>query len=151
MLDYALMQSSGEGDGTEATDPEEHGEVVARWPPLPAGCPPAGATPRTGTFYRLLDGSDDDWRLPVELFGVRDEENPTTECKSHAFSIFSDLGDAQEMRRRVRRFRHHSIGAISIEPLLGVILLDKPDKNTHHCWWPNATFVPPPACTMVTE
>lgn len=133
--------------GKELETPEEH----AYWPVLPAGCPPSGAVQRTGTFYRFVNGTEQDWKSKVQLNGEEwcDERPSTPLCRFHSISIYSTLEAARRRKLLGGWIAKCQIVEFTMTAEMGVVRESNP--STHHCdWWPHGTdFVPPPECKVV--
>lgn len=127
------------------------------WPSLPEGCPPEGAAPRRGTFYRLTNGSPRDWQNHVQIFGMDwCEERVSLEeggmCTFHALSVYRTVVGAEQTRKRYRKkFEGHQVTAIAIDETMGLLREDNPD-TTHNQWWPQTSeFVPEGAAPTLRQ
>lgn len=130
---------------TEAADPE-----APYWPPLPPDCPLKGAAPADGVFYRLVRGDGDDWKTHAMRHGPDTFPKKVGACRWNALSVYSTLEGAQKKRREVKGFRGYSIVQFEMATTMGVVLQDKP-PDTHHEWWPDDSFRPPPTGETVKE
>jgi hypothetical protein len=150
---------SGAVGASDNAEPDETGEqtteladpTTSPWPTRPGGCPPSTAERTTGTYLRLVDGSEEDWQLPIQINGPLAEATAEKECMNHAFSVFATLDGAQTLRKRVKRFTLHRVARVTMTHEYGVLLMKNSAKSSHCSWWPEPTFVAPPPYTMVEE
>jgi hypothetical protein len=98
----------------------------------------------TGSFHRLVDGSVADWQTHAMLRGDKACPAGVSLCAWNSLSLFGSAADAAQIRRRVKRFRHHQIVRFAMEPSMGQLLRDRPTESSHHHWWPSPTVIPPP-------
>jgi len=104
-----------------------------------ATCPPAAASPRNLTVYRLVDTIpmkvEDIWSYralyPAKIFPGVDE------CMARACSVFADCGDLKKIRK-MPKFKMKKIVAIDIETRDGVLL--KTFAGSHFSWWISRGF-----------
>ena len=120
------------------------------WPPLPPDCPTEGAAPAQGVFFRLVRGTEDDWRTHAMIRGANSYPASVGPCRWHALSVFSALADARRLQRKSPIFRNASIAAFQMAPEMGVSLQDKP-PSSHYDWWPDSSFRPPPAHEIMRD
>ena len=117
----------------------------AFWPELPDQCPPAGASPKAGTFYRLVDGSAEDWASHFQIYGLDWclERPATALCDFHSLSLFANQADACDLLTRAR-FRNSRVVAFTLTTEMGDAIATS-TVSSHHNWWPHRTdFRPPP-------
>ena len=109
--------------------------------PLPPGCPPPDATDGPKRLFRLAAGLEpaaSDFRTAYERGAYRDE-NP---CQRRSLSCYSDVADADALRRRVRHFKTHHI-CEGVVPAGEGLHLATPSRNekSHCSWWPSPGIV----------
>lgn len=128
----------------------------------PLHCPPANASARTGTFYRLAaktlpSGSATtaaDWSLP---FANRKGEcaGRSDVCECHAFSVFEELDDAVRATELIPPFKGKSIASVAVIPAMGVLMKTPVGAgggqvlDSHHDWWPTPSTLIPVATVQV--
>jgi hypothetical protein len=68
---------------------------TSEWPiHFPANCPDSSTTPTNGAFFRLVDGSDEDYKSWLEL-----KRGNGSDCRRASLSCFIDLEIADATRR----------------------------------------------------
>jgi hypothetical protein len=129
---------------------------------LPAQCPPASATPRAGRFFRLVRSElsvgeqteKGDWRKPYKN-GVGQCAGGHDVCECHAFSVYSNLEDAEQAIALVPPYRPRSIAVVEVNPELGVFEQTPTTgpggliHDSHHEWWPSPNSLVPNAIVVV--
>ena len=129
---------------------------MAKDPELPQQCPPPTAAARTGPFFRLVRAELEvgqqtdkaDWRKPYKN-GVGQCAGGVEICDCHAYSVYSELEDAERAIALVPPYRPKSIAAVEMNADLGV-LEPTPTKgsaglihDSHHNWWPSPSSLLP--------
>ena len=140
-----VVDSPAMGDQGEV---DQEPEATAKWPTRPDGCPSDDAKPGSGSFYRMVGAGVDDWRLPVEIYGVRGDH---PECRQHAFSIYTDPAHLAGHRKKYKSLRNCKIARVQLTQDMGVILSDVRDNNSHNSWWPSDTLKLPPNFEIVED
>ena len=107
------------------------------WPDFyPANCPPAEATPASGTIYRLVQHNPaqaEDFKTPWEEYRSKFEPPTIDNC---GVSVHTDLQDSEKLRNRIRKFRRRQIAEGEISPTLGMIRhTPSLEEKSHHAWW----------------
>ena len=101
---------------------------------LPDNCPLGEAEPANGTFFRLIEAenpTNQDF-LSQRALNPNAQYN-ACECLARAVSIFSDLTDADNLRK-IPRHRGKKIVSIQLDPQAG--LMKRTGKApSHHSWW----------------
>lgn len=118
------------------------GQEAGPWPALPPDCPPSGAGPKAGMFYRLLKGAEHDWRTHAML--GKPCPAAVGQCRWQSLSVFDSVDGLHRLIRRVgrARFEGHRPMSFSLDETMGDLLAG---SHGHHDWWPSAAFVPPPS------
>lgn len=133
-----------------------------QWPgDLPDGCPPTGASPASGVFYRFVKSDPptmDDFRRPIDL--PRRQPIPPDElCAFCALSLYADLDDVALAREYIPGFRKKRVAMGELRTEMGVIhrspqlLPTSPPVvlESHTDWWvPTSYTICPPFHVVTT-
>ncbi|WP_205343119.1 hypothetical protein [Denitrificimonas caeni] len=118
--------------------------------PLPEQCPPFGAKPVKGTFYRLVTGAvagcEDFWShrkiWPNKSFNV-------DECRARSLSIYECYEDCDKLRK-LSMHKYKEIAEITLDINAGIAKQTGRDK-THYSWWRSNSFMPQAQSTVITS
>lgn len=101
---------------------------------LPENCPSSKAEPARGNFFRLIaeeNPTDQDFLSHRAL--NPDAKYNVCECIARSVSFFSDLADAENLRKTPLH-RGKKIVTIELDPQAG--LIQRRGKTpSHHSWW----------------
>ncbi|WP_152650568.1 hypothetical protein [Demequina aurantiaca] len=110
----------------------------------PSGCPPEGAVPESGSFYRLSaprhspgdSTTEDSWVLPLNTRKGPHYGN-SSRCGAHAFSLFRDLESLRQARELNAWAARKSIAMVDLDEDHGLVLDTPSEVGDSHCdWWP---------------
>ena len=111
--------------------------------PFPEGCPPEGAQPMEGTFYRLANKALDvgeptdeaSWLRPYQTRGTPYYKKPELP-EAHGLSLFADLDDLHRALAFSPGMRKKSVAEVTITTNDGDLLHSPIEGGkTHHDWW----------------
>lgn len=115
-------------------------EMSVEFPPQ---CPPAEATPKPGTYYRLSSRSlklgdattPASWMRPHETRGSLYYKQPDV-CAAHGLSLFADLDDVHAAAELSSWVRGKSVAETTIGEADGVLEhTPTATAKSHHNWW----------------
>lgn len=100
----------------------------SEWPlHFPPNCPGRDTLPTGGSVFRLLKGTDEDWKSALEL--DRYKQHPA--CQRAALSCYIALDEARQGLRIMRRF--HAIARAELASQHGRI--KQTGQAWHHSLW----------------
>jgi hypothetical protein len=108
------------------------------WPEyFPADCPPDDATDAVGNFYRFAESDPVTGKDCICLW-IRQNGNiqGANKCGACGLSVFTDLKDADRLRKIFKTYRKKHLAAASLATPTGKIKSTPTSAiKSHHTWW----------------
>ena len=130
--------------------------MVLRWPAdFPENCPPEGANPAGGIFYRIVKNDPPELGDFIPIYHLNRRRandmmrrNSGVQCMLMGLSVYVDANEAVWYARR-----YHSLGdkiaRLALEADAGEMLPTPRDGNSHHTWWQADGYNPVAIATVV--
>ncbi len=112
--------------------------MFMKWPSFfPAGCPPENAQPSFGEVFRLVKKdppTSEDFKSHRET--QPDKKFDVLECEVCSLSVFRDMGDILNLKKRVPAMRKRLVSQAILNESLGKILhTPSLGGKSHYSWW----------------